>query len=375
MEIDKIKRVVSGKASREDREDVKDWLEGANERKRFLKDAEAYYRGKLSAEEEEVRRLDHMWQRMQLPRKRQRMLVWQRWVAAVACVAVVVGVVLWMHKVDDGSGVQETMPRLAHSKGVQLILSDGSTHQITTATTSTVKIPGFKVDENIMIQEKQMTGVAPVVEYTEIVVPRGGEYSLILADGSHMILNSETRVRFPNLFTGAERKIFLSGEAYFNVARDESRPFLVETLGGTVRVLGTQFNVKAYMNQNTFATLVSGKVEVVAGRDSIILNPGELCEIAANGQSLSVREADLMTVLAWKNGDFVFKNASLEQVMDELARWYDAEIVYDAAEFQGMKFHIYMDRAKTLEEALEIISKMKEITYKIEGRKIIINKR
>lgn len=106
-----------------------------------------------------------------------------------------------------------------------------------------------------------------------------------------------------------------------------------------------------------------------------MLKPGELCEIAANDQSLSVREADLMTVLAWKNGDFVFKNALLEQVMDELTRWYDAEIVYDSEEFRGMKFHIYMDRAKTLEEALGVISKMGEITYKIEGRKVIIHKR
>ena len=92
-----------------------------------------------------------------------------------------------------------------------------------------------------------------------------GEYSLRLADGTTVILNSETRIRFPNSFIGTERKIFLSGEAYFNVARDETRPFLVEFLGGSVRVLGTQFNVKAYMGQNIFATLVSGKVEVIAG--------------------------------------------------------------------------------------------------------------
>jgi fecR protein len=376
MEIDKIKRVVSGRASGEEQREVMVWARESEERMRLLKDADMFYGGKVSGELEEEKRIEGMWLRMRLPREKRRWtMVWRRWVAVAACVAVVAGVVLWMQNANDGNGERVELPRLAHSKGVQLILPDGSTHQITTATTSTVKIPGFRVDENIVVQERQETVDTSVVEYTEIVVPRGGEYSLMLADGTSVILNSETRVRFPNSFTGAERKIFLSGEAYFNVARDEKRPFLVEFLGGTVRVLGTRFNVKAYMNQSTYATLVSGKVEVVSGRDSVVLKPGELCEIVAADRSLSVREADLMTVLAWKNGDFVFKNASLEQVMDELARWYDAEIVYDSSEFRGMKFHIYMDRAKTLEEALDVISKMGEITYKIEGKKVIIDKR
>ena len=375
MEIDKIKRVVSGRASAEEQQEVKAWAEESEERMRLLNDAEMFYEGKMFDEEEEQERIEGMWRRMRLPRQKRRTMAWRRWVTVAACVAVVAGVALLMQNTNDGSEERAALPRLAHSKGVQLILPDGSTHQITAATTSIVNIPGFKVDENIVVQEKQEVADTAVVEYTEIIVPCGGEYSLMLADGTDVILNSETRVRFPNSFTGAKRKIFLSGEAYFNVARDENRPFLVEFLGGTVRVLGTQFNVKAYMSQNTYATLVSGKVEVVSGRDSIVLKPGELCEIAANDRSLSVREADLMTVLAWKNGDFVFKNASLEQVMDELARWYDAEIVYDSEEFRGMKFHIYMDRAKTLEEALGVISKMGEITYKIEGRKVIIHKR
>ena len=149
------------------------------------------------------------------------------------------------------------------------------------------------------------------MEYNEIIVPRGGEYTLTLVDGTTVILNSETRMRFPNTFVGTERKIFLSGEAYFDVARDENRPFLVEFQGGKVKVLGTRFNVQAYLGQNTFATLVSGKVEISSGRDSVVLHPGELCEISSVDRMLSVREADMMSVLAWKNGEFVFKDASL----------------------------------------------------------------
>ncbi len=155
----------------------------------------------------------------------------------------------------DRRGEREVLlSSLAHSTGVHLILSDGTVHQITTTMTSTEQIPGFNVNDRIIVQEKQEKCDSSLVEYTEIVVPRG-EYSLRLADGPTVILNSETRIRFPNSFIGTERKIFLSGEAYFNVARDETRPFLVEFLGGSVRVLGTQFNVKAYMGQNIFLPL------------------------------------------------------------------------------------------------------------------------
>ncbi|OKZ44471.1 MAG: hypothetical protein BHV68_02140 [Bacteroidales bacterium 43_8] len=367
MEINKIRRVVLGQASAEERQAVKAWAEKSEERMQFLKDSELFYQGKV--EDEEEKRIERMWSRMKLPCKKRRMMAWWRW-------GIAVGVALLMLFTADRRGEREVLlSSLAHSTGVHLILSDGTVHQITTTMTSTEQIPGFNVNDRIIVQEKQEKCDSSLVEYTEIVVPRGGEYSLRLADGTTVILNSETRIRFPNSFIGTERKIFLSGEAYFNVARDETRPFLVEFLGGSVRVLGTQFNVKAYMGQNIFATLVSGKVEVIAGGDSVILNPGELCEIAANDYSLWVREVDLMTVLAWKNGEFVFKNAFLDQILDELARWYDAEIVYESSDLQGFRFHIYMDRTKTLEEALQVISKIGDITYEIEGKKVIVKKR
>ena len=213
------------------------------------------------------------------------------------------------------------------------------------------------------------------MEYNEIIVPRGGEYALTLSDGTIVILNSETRIRFPNRFLGSERKVFLSGEAYFDVARDANHPFLVEFQGGKVKVLGTQFNVQACLGQNILTTLVSGKVEVFSGRDSVVLHPGELCEISLGTRSIAVREADMMSVLAWKNGEFIFKDVSMDQIVREFSRWYDTEIEYDSLGLQDMKFHVYMDRTKTLKEALQVISRMEHVTYELNGKKIIIKKR
>ena len=378
MEIDKIRRVVSGKASEEEREDVRVWMEGAEERKRFLKDAEEYYRGKVLGIGEESRRVARMWQRVSQSRKKRRMVVLRRWISVAACVIAVAGLILWWETLKEENVLKRVQPlEVAHAKGGKLILPDGSSHELSSSETIQADVPGFEVKATSSVQgQKQFVDTLsePVVEYNEIIVPRGGEYTLTLVDGTTVILNSETRMRFPNTFVGTERKIFLSGEAYFDVTRDENRPFLVEFQGGKVKVLGTQFNVQAYLGQNTFATLVSGKVEVSSGRDSVVLHPGELCEIASVDRTLSVREADMMSVLAWKNGEFVFKDASLEQIVRALSRWYDTEIEYDASELQDMKFHIYMDRAKTLEEALQVISRMGEVTYEIVGEKVIIKK-
>ena len=145
---------------------------------------------------------------------------------------------------------------------------------------------------------------------------------------------------------------------------------------GTVRVLGTQFNVKAYGGEEAVATLVHGKVEVARGQEAVVLQPGEQCRIAAGeAHALIVGKADLVSTLAWKNGEFVFKDASLDQVIDELARWYNVEMVYDHSLFRESRVHIYMNRSQTLDEALDMLSKAWNIRYERQGTKVWLGER
>ena len=373
MEIDKIKRVVLGQASEKELEEVNVWAQEEEGRKRLLADVKSFYEGDMPGEEEIAEKVEHMWSRRRVVSRKQRTMTYLRWVGVTACVIVAMGIIFWFAERTENDNVV-----IADNKEVRLILPDGSAHGLSTSGERTINIPGFRVNREGTIQETER--VNPELEvtglkYNEIVVPQGSEYSLTLADGTVMRLNSDTRVRFPNTFAGKERRVFLDGEAYFEVVRDESRPFLVEFSEGIVQVLGTHFNVKARRKQNAFTTLVSGKVKVSSGKDSVVLQPGEYCEINANDHQLSVHEADLMSVLAWKNGEFVFKNASLEYVMNELASWYDMEVVYASADLKNVKVHIYMNRTQTLEEALEIMSKMGNITYQVQGRKVIVKKR
>lgn len=374
MEIDKIKRVALGQASKREQEEVNVWVEGSEERKRLLADAKLFYGREMLGEDEISDRVERMWNRRRVLVGKRRAMTWLRRVGVAACVIGIAGIALWF---AGETGNEKKNFVVANHKEVCLILPDGSAHGLSTSGKEAVNIPGFRVNREGTVQENgavSQNADITNLEYNEIVVPRGGEYSLTLADGTVMRLNSDTRVRFPNTFAGEERRVFLVGEAYFEVARDTSRPFLVEFSEGVVQVLGTHFNVKARREQSAFATLVSGKVKVSSGKDSVVLKPGEYCEIKAGNRQLSVHEADMMSVLAWKNGEFVFKDASLEHVMNELACWYDMDVVYASDDLKGIKLHIYMNRTQTLEEALEIMSKMGNVIYQVQGRKIIVKK-
>lgn len=374
MEIDKIKRVALGQASKREQEEVNVWVEGSEERKRLLADAKLFYGREMLGEDEISDRVERMWNRRRVLVGKRRAMTWLRRVGVAACVIGIAGIALWF---AGETGNEKKNFVVANHKEVCLILPDGSAHGLSTSGKEAVNIPGFRINREGTVQENgavSQNADITNLEYNEIVVPRGGEYSLTLADGTVMRLNSDTRVRFPNTFAGEERRVFLVGEAYFEVARDTSRPFLVEFSEGVVQVLGTHFNVKARREQSAFATLVSGKVKVSSGKDSVVLKPGEYCEIKAGNRQLSVHEADMMSVLAWKNGEFVFKDASLEHVMNELACWYDMDVVYASDDLKGIKLHIYMNRTQTLEEALEIMSKMGNVIYQVQGRKIIVKK-
>ena len=197
---------------------------------------------------------------------------------------------------------------------------------------------------------------------------------MTLADGTRVMLNSDSRIRFPDEFEGNERRVYVQGEVYFKVAHDENCPFFVETEAMTVRVLGTEFNVKAYEETGTATTLVSGRVGVKTETDSLTLVPGEQCEVDEVSGRLTVREADLVTVLAWKNGEFVFKDVALKDMMNELSRWYDMEVVYESEALKNDRYYIYVERSKMLEEVLDKVALTGNMKYKMDGKKVIISR-
>ncbi len=207
--------------------------------------------------------------------------------------------------------------------------------------------------------------------YHTLTIPRKGQYKLVLSDGTKVWLNAESSIRYPISFADTERRVFVTGETYFEVAKDKTKPFRVVMDDMVVEALGTRFNINAYTNEPfVTTTLVEGSVLVSKGKKENILKPGQQANISANDFSISDVEAS--DVVAWKDNQFKFSNMPLDVIMREIERWYDAEIVYESKPTDH--FNAEVSRNVPVSKLLHILETTKRVHFKIENNKIIVMK-
>ena len=205
-----------------------------------------------------------------------------------------------------------------------------------------------------------------------ISTPRGGQYQLLLPDGSKVWLNSSSSLRFPTVFSGKQRSVELSGEGYFEIAKNAAMPFFVKVNDMQVRVLGTHFNTMAYPDEKTInTTLLEGAVEVSSGDLSKRLVPGQQAALNNAGHQLAVGQADIQKAVAWKNGLFEFDHTDLATIMRQLARWYDIEIVYQALP-DKTPLGGSISKNLGLTEVLDLLAANGINHFKIEGKKVFV---
>lgn len=211
------------------------------------------------------------------------------------------------------------------------------------------------------------------IAWNTIHIPRGGQYQVILADGTKVWLNSASSLRFPAAFTGAERTVELSGEGYFEVADNAAKPFKVNVSGMEVQVLGTHFNVMAYNDEPVIkTTLLEGSVKLHKADSEALLKPGEQGVLhTAQQAAFAVRRVEVEDAIAWKNGLFVFNNEEIETIMKRIARWYDVEVVFPAA-YKTRKFGGTISRFENVTEVLKTLELTGTVHFKTEGRKIVV---
>ena len=217
-------------------------------------------------------------------------------------------------------------------------------------------------------------GAVPAqVEYNVIKVPRGGEYTLTLEDGTKIWLNSETELKFPVRFVGKTREVKIVGEGYFEVAKDSLRPFVVRAGDVRTQVLGTSFNVKAYRDEKVRAvTLVSGKVSVSAGRERELLSPGWQAAWDEERGALSKQKVDVKPIVSWKTGMFDFVDMPLEELTTQLSRWYDVDFFFVNESIKNIHFTGAVKRANTLKFMLDFVSLTSDVGYEIKGKTICL---
>ena len=294
-------------------------------------------------------------------------------VAAAVLLALGVGYYVWMREpqLDKMPLVHEVI--VPGEAKAELILAGGERLFLgTEVQDSVLKQPGAEVyasGEHLNYVKGEET---QEIQYNILRVPRGGEYTVTLQDGSVVQLNSASELRYPVQFAGQERRVFLSGEAYFEVAKDARHPFVVEVGHAEIEVLGTSFNVYSYLEeQKTEATLVEGKVRFFAGGQEVTLSPGEQGVWDTAGH-LDKREVDVYPYIAWKDGKFVFRKRTLEEVMRIVSRWYNVNVVFEDAVSKQVAFSGNIRRYDDFSQVVGMLEMTGGLEFKIEGKTIYI---
>ncbi len=215
-------------------------------------------------------------------------------------------------------------------------------------------------------------------EYNKLTTPVGGEYSLVLSDGTKVFLNADSELKYPVEFSDGKRIVDLKGEAYFEVHKDSLRPFVVRVNGAEVTVLGTSFNVNTYGDDGQiYTTLVNGAVRVssVKNGQAEVLKPGMQSVMDVQSGQLTVREVDVEPYVAWREGRFVFRAMTLDLIMRQLQRWYDFEVFYQNPELKDYEFRGVIKRDMDLDKVLSVIKVTTNVDFEVKGKVITIIKR
>ena len=301
--------------------------------------------------------------------------------AALFILPLGVALILWQGMKNESVEVHRQFSAVSRPGGERAILKlyDGKTIMLD----STMKSSLIAHEANVRIEmdsnhllrysSYDSIGITDANKNNELIIPKGGEYQVVLADGTKVWLNSASRLIYPQSFMGKERRVVLSGEAFFDVAHDAERPFIVETSRMNVKVLGTRFNVNDYDdNEEVSTTLVNGSVEIFSGgQQAFRLVPGE--QAYGKENELEKREVNVRLYTSWIDGKFLFNNTELEEIAKQISRWYDVEIFFSSENVKKVRFTGAIVKFKPLDDLVRMIESTSQVRFSVKGRTIVIS--
>jgi ferric-dicitrate binding protein FerR (iron transport regulator) len=215
-----------------------------------------------------------------------------------------------------------------------------------------------------------------VVQNNTMIIPKGADYQMTLSDGTRVWLNADTKFSYPATFYGKTREVGLEGEAFFEVTPDKKRPFVVKTGDMSVVVVGTEFNIRAYGNDQIFqVTLNKGKVKVLSPYEEVLLTPDQQASLTPDKKIIVDRDIDASIYSAWKNGMFRFKDQQLKTITEDLERWYKVRILFDSPELADIRFSINVERYNSIADLFELIKETGKIDYEITKDLILVKEK
>jgi hypothetical protein len=313
---------------------------------------------------------------------RNRKAVFSFWMrVAAAAILFLVGATYWIldkkynSKAKVGMEAQISPHILPGGNRAVLITSEGKTIMLDSVQNGIIALQGnSKISKQgglLIYNASAIAKQGASITYNTIVTPRGGQYQVVLSDGSKVWLNSASSLHFPIGFADSQRIVELTGEAYFEAVKNKEKPFLVKVGDMQVKVLGTHFNIKAYNDESFIKTsLLEGSVKIIKGKVSGFLKPGEQAVLNSNDNKLEISKANMDEAIAWKNGLFQFEGANIISIMKEIGRWYNVEIEY-AAKPTMRRFEGKISRNAQLSDVLRILE-LSNVKFTVIRNKIIV---
>ena len=302
---------------------------------------------------------------------------YKRWVAAVAVAALLLLAVGFslrqlMNRTEVAPVLVENI--LPGSDKAILILANGEKMKLENSDSLQVDLgAGNQLvnKDNQLVYQGEETGE---LQYNELQIPRGGEYQVKLADGTIVRLNSGSSLRYPVAFGKEKREVVLKGEAYFQVAHDRQKAFVVVTDDIEVKVYGTEFNINTRVADYVQTTLVRGAVSIKTERSAEkMLKPGQLAQFDRLTGETEIKNVDVSNYIGWKSGVYIFEDKSIEQIMDELSLWYDIEVFFRNNISRNRHFSGSLPRYREIDDMLKVIEKTSHVRFEVKGKTIIVD--
>lgn len=373
-----IERSLDNRLSQGEKERLKAWLEASEEHVRFYERVKAFRAEGMPGADYPAWREEFV-RDLEARQRRRRIFRWRMWGSVAAVLALGIGMACWWWMKRDEvpqEAVYVAYQEPDRSK-VHLVTATGEVLDLSaTASLDTLEIDGQAVIRNatgLVYAPQDSCADDSCRRMNEVYVPRGAEFNLVLSDGSHVWLNSDSRLRYPSVFRGDVREVEVSGEVFFEVARDERSPFVVKVEGLEVVVLGTKFNVNTRVAERIQTTLVEGQVEVnLPAGQSVVLEPGEMASANVVSGEVRSEQVNVQKYVAWRYGRFCFEEATMEEIMRELALWYDVEVEYRNGALKSERFTGSLPRSESIMEILKKIEQTTYVHFHVAGNRIII---
>lgn len=314
-----------------------------------------------------------MQERIDRERQSRFRVVFLRFGVAAAVVLLLVGSLYLFNGKDKNTPVPSSHIALISAQRPTLKLNDGSVVVMDSVVDSFREggVTVAKEGGSTLAYRVGDTLAESILAYNTLNVPKGAEFDLVLADGTQVWLNAESKLKYPVAFGGKEREVELEGEGFFKVTKDAKRPFRVKVKGQVVEVLGTEFNVDAYPGEKyIYTTLVQGKVRVDAEGKSLELTPG--MQSVVGNEEMYTRKVNTGDVVSWRNGMFVLEDKTLEEILSKLSRWYDFSVFYQNQASKQITFKGKIPRYASFESILDILERTGEVKFKVSGQVVTV---